>query len=117
MQDAIVAGKTEMECYMPSTVETLAEMVREMPGWRPIGFGGGSGLTAMFVGGRSTAMPHGFVKGHGIRNGARQRGASPYRWLPERAVVFVGDAPGAGGRPECSPSDSRDRTMGPGVGP
>jgi Xaa-Pro aminopeptidase len=69
MQDSIVAGKTEMECYMPATVETLAEMMREMPGWRPVGFGGGSGLTAMFVAGRSTAMPHGFVKGHGIQNG------------------------------------------------
>ena len=68
MQDAIVAGKTEMECYAPSAVETLAEMVREMPGWRPVGFGG-TGLTAMFVAGRSTHMPHGFVKGQGIKDG------------------------------------------------
>jgi Xaa-Pro dipeptidase len=68
MQGAIRTGKTEMECYTPSAGETLAEMVREMPGWRPRGFGG-SGLTAMFVGGRSTAMPHGFVRGHGIQEG------------------------------------------------
>jgi Xaa-Pro dipeptidase len=68
MQDAIAIGKTEMECYMPSMVETVQEMVREMPGWRPRSHNGG-GLTAMFVGGRSTAMPHGFVKGHGIQNG------------------------------------------------
>jgi Xaa-Pro aminopeptidase len=39
-----------------------------MPGWRPRGFRG-NGLTAMFVAGRSTAMPHGFVKGHGIQKG------------------------------------------------
>jgi len=69
MQQSIVEGKTEMECYMPSAVETLSEMVHEMPGWRPVGFAGGSGLTAMFVAGRSTAMPHGFVKGHGILRG------------------------------------------------
>jgi Xaa-Pro aminopeptidase len=68
MQDAIATGKTEMECYMPCMVETLTEMVREMPGWGPRSEGG-SGLTAMFVGGRSTAMPHGFVKGHGIQKG------------------------------------------------
>jgi Xaa-Pro dipeptidase len=68
MQAAIETGKTEMECYLPSATETLFEMVREMPGWRPRGFNG-SGLTAMFVGGRSTAMPHGFVKGHGIQKG------------------------------------------------
>ena len=68
MQDAIVTGKTEIECYLPSTVETLGEMVREMPGWSPVGFSG-NGLTAMFVAGRSTAMPHGFVKGQGIRQG------------------------------------------------
>jgi Xaa-Pro aminopeptidase len=68
MQAAIETGKTEMECYLPSAAETLREMVREMPGWRPRGFHG-NGLTAMFVGGRSTAMPHGFVKGHGIQSG------------------------------------------------
>jgi Xaa-Pro aminopeptidase len=68
MQAAIVTGKTEMECYMPPAAETLNEMVHEMPGWRPRGFDG-TGLTAMFVGGRSTAMPHGFVKGRGIQTG------------------------------------------------
>ena len=68
MQGAIAAGKTEMECYTPPADETLFEMIREMPGWRPKGIDGG-GLTAMFVGGRSTAMPHGFVKGHGIQPG------------------------------------------------
>jgi Xaa-Pro dipeptidase len=68
MQAAIETGKTEMECYMPCAAKTLQEMVREMPGWRPRAFNG-SGLTAMFVGGRSTAMPHGFVKGHGIGKG------------------------------------------------
>src|SRR5438105_7759240 len=68
MQDAIVAGKTEMECYMPAAVESLKEMVRELPGWRPVGFER-NGITAMFVGGRWTAMPHGFVEGHGIRKG------------------------------------------------
>ena len=68
MQSAIAPGKTEMECYSPPAQETLFEMIREMPGWRPKGFNG-SGLTAMFVGGRATAMPHGFVKGHGIQPG------------------------------------------------
>lgn len=68
MQAAIKTGKTEMECYIPPAAETLFEMVREMPGWGPRGFDG-SGLTAMFVGGSSTAMPHGFVKGHGIQRG------------------------------------------------
>jgi Xaa-Pro dipeptidase len=68
MQDAIVTGKTEMECYTPSTNQTLAEMVREMPGWRPRGVDN-TGITSMFVAGRSTAMPHGFVKGHGIQKG------------------------------------------------
>jgi Xaa-Pro aminopeptidase len=68
MQGAIQVGKTEMECYLPSAAETLYEMVHEMPGWRPLGHSD-SGLTAMFVGGRSTAMPHGFVKGHGIQKG------------------------------------------------
>jgi Xaa-Pro dipeptidase len=68
MQAAIEVGKTEMECYTPAATATLYEMLHEMPGWRPRGFNG-SGLTAMFVGGRSTAMPHGFVKGHGIQKG------------------------------------------------
>ena len=69
MQDAIVVGKTEMECYAAAELETLREMVREMPGWRPRGSEGGTGITAMFVAGRSTAMPHGFVKGHGLQAG------------------------------------------------
>lgn len=68
MQDAIQVGKTEMECYTPPATQTLFEMVREMPGWRPRG-GDDTGLTAMFVGGRATAMPHGFVKGHGVQPG------------------------------------------------
>jgi Xaa-Pro aminopeptidase len=68
MQGAIRTGKTEMECYVPAATETLFEMVAEMPGWRPRGFGS-TGLQSMFVGGRSTAMPHGFVKGHGIAAG------------------------------------------------
>jgi Xaa-Pro dipeptidase len=68
MQAAIGIGKTEMECYTPTAAATLYEMLHEMPGWRPRGFNG-SGLTAMFVGGSSTAMPHGFVKGHGIQKG------------------------------------------------
>jgi Xaa-Pro aminopeptidase len=83
-----------MECYMPCAAETLYEMVHEMPGWRPRGFGG-SGLTAMFVAGRSTAMPHGFVKGHGIQRGdVLVSGASAdidgYRSELERTMV-VGD--------------------------
>ena len=53
---------------MPSANESLFEMVHEMPGWRPKGLDD-TGLTCMFVAGRSTAMPHGFVKGHGIQPG------------------------------------------------
>ena len=68
MQDAIRPGRTEMESYAPAELETLREMVAEMPGWRPKGHGG-SGITAMFVGGKSTAMPHGFVRGHGVLPG------------------------------------------------
>jgi Xaa-Pro dipeptidase len=68
MQSAITTGKTEMECYAPAGIETLQEMLREMPGWRPRGFRG-NGLTSMFVAGSSTAMPHGFVKGHGVQKG------------------------------------------------
>jgi Xaa-Pro dipeptidase len=68
MQDGIKTGKTEMECYSATAGETLFEMVREMPWWRPRG-AADTGLTAMFVAGRSTAMPHGFVKGHGIQPG------------------------------------------------
>jgi len=68
MQAAIEVGKTEMECYTPPATQTLFEMVREMPGWRPRG-NDDTGFGAMFVAGRSTAMPHGFVKGHGIQPG------------------------------------------------
>jgi Xaa-Pro dipeptidase len=68
MQNAIETGKTEMEIYAPVVTETLQEMLREMPGWRPRSFAG-SGLEAMFVAGRSTAMPHGFVRGHGVQQG------------------------------------------------
>ena len=69
MQESIVVGRTEMECYAAAEVETLRQMVRDMPGWGPRGSEGGTGVTAMFVAGRSTAMPHGFVKGHGIQAG------------------------------------------------
>ena len=69
MQDTITTGKTEIECYAASQVETLREMVREMPGWTPRGVEAGTGLTAMFVGGRSTSMPHSFVKGLGVQPG------------------------------------------------
>lgn len=68
MQGAIRTGVTEMECYAPAEIETLREMIAEMPGWRPRGLGG-PGITAMFVGGTSTAMPHGFVRGHGVQPG------------------------------------------------
>jgi Xaa-Pro dipeptidase len=68
MQAAIQTGKTEMEIYAPATIETLQEMLREMPGWRPRSFAG-NGVEAMFVAGRSTAMPHGFVRGHGVQPG------------------------------------------------
>jgi Xaa-Pro dipeptidase len=68
MQSAIQPGKTEMEIYAPVVTETLQEMLREMPGWRPRSFAG-NGLESMFVAGRSTAMPHGFVRGHGIQKG------------------------------------------------
>ena len=68
MQASITTGKTEMECYAPAANESLFEMVHEMPGWRPKGFLG-NGIEAMFVGGRATAMPHGFVRGHGIQAG------------------------------------------------
>jgi len=68
MQDAIRAGRTETESYAPAELETLREMIAEMPGWRPRGLGG-AGITAMFVGGRDTVMPHGFVRGHGVAAG------------------------------------------------
>lgn len=69
MQDAIAPGKTEMECYGLPRLETLAEMIAEMPGWRPRGFGNRDGLTASFVAGRKTSMPHGFVRGQRLEPG------------------------------------------------
>jgi Xaa-Pro aminopeptidase len=83
-----------MECYTPAGIETLFEMVHEMPGWRPRG-GDDTGITAMFVAGRSTAMPHGFVKGHGIQRGdVLVSGAAAnidgYRSELERTMI-VGD--------------------------
>jgi Xaa-Pro dipeptidase len=68
MQAAIRTGRTEIECYAPAAVETLQEMIKAMPGWRPRGYTD-TGLTAMFVGGRTTALPHGFVQGRGIQAG------------------------------------------------
>lgn len=69
MQASIEVGKTEMECYTPTTQATLVEMVHQMPGWRPRGLDDSGGLVCEFVAGRSTAMPHSFVKGHGIQPG------------------------------------------------
>src|ERR1043166_809433 len=43
-------------------------MVHELAGGRARG-GGECGFLSMFGAGRSTAMPHGFVKGHGIQHG------------------------------------------------
>src|SRR5260370_4768633 len=63
MQESIVTGKTEMECYAPAAVDSLAEMVREMPGWRPRGFSSNE-LPAMFVAGPSTALPPCLRGGH-----------------------------------------------------
>jgi Xaa-Pro aminopeptidase len=68
MQQTIRAGRTEIESYAPAELETLREMIAEMPGWRPRGHDG-TGLTAMFVAGKSTAMPHGFVLGQGVQGG------------------------------------------------
>jgi Xaa-Pro aminopeptidase len=67
MQATVRVGRTEMECYEPARLETLRELISELPGWRPRGLDGG--LTAMFVAGRRTAMPHGFVRGHMIEAG------------------------------------------------
>ena len=94
MQSAIQVGKTEMECYTPPATETLFEMVRDMPGWRPRG-NDDTGFISMFVAGRSTAMPHGFVKGHGIQAGdVLVSGAAAnidgYRSELERTMI-VGD--------------------------
>ncbi len=94
MQAAIETGRTEMECYTPAASETLFEMVHEMPGWRPRGMDS-AGLTAMFVAGRSTAMPHGFVKGHRIQSGdvlVSGAGASIDGYLSElERTMIVGE--------------------------
>jgi Xaa-Pro aminopeptidase len=97
MQSAVKTGKTEMECYAPGVTETLEEMLREMPGWRPRGFGG-NGLASMFVAGRSTAMPHGFVRGHGVQRGdVLVSGASAdidgYRSELERTMIVGEPSP------------------------
>lgn len=68
MQDAVVTGRTEMECYEPAAARSLEELLAEVPGYRPRRFSG-SGLTCMFVGGKKTAMPHGFVRGQGLSPG------------------------------------------------
>jgi Xaa-Pro dipeptidase len=83
-----------MESYAPAELETLREMIAELPGWRPKGHSG-TGLTAMFVGGKSTAMPHGFVLGHGVQAGdVLVSGAAAdvdgYRSELERTMI-VGD--------------------------
>jgi Xaa-Pro aminopeptidase len=98
MQASIRTGRTEMESYAPAELETLREMIAEMPGWRPKGHAG-TGLTAMFVGGKSTAMPHGFVLGHGVQAGdVLVSGAAAdvdgYRSELERTMI-VGDPTGA----------------------
>ena len=67
MQASIAGGRTEMECYEPAAAASLRELIAEVPGWRPRRFGGG--LVCMFVGGVKTAMPHGFVRGHGLQPG------------------------------------------------
>jgi Xaa-Pro aminopeptidase len=69
MQDSIRTGATEVETYAGAQVETLGEMVREMQGWTPRGVEAGTGLTAMFVTGRATFMPHSFIKGVGVQRG------------------------------------------------
>jgi len=121
MQSAIRTGVTEMECYEPAAFETLREMLAEMPGWRPRGFGG-SGLTAMFVGGRATAMPHGFVRGHGIQRGdVLVSGASAdidgYGSELERTMVVGEPTPGheAAFSAMLALQERAIETIGPGV--
>jgi Xaa-Pro aminopeptidase len=95
MQDAIAPGRTEMECYGPPRLQTLAEMVAEMPGWRPRGFGNRDGLTASFVAGRKTAMPHGFVRGQHLEAGqtlVSGAGADIEGYLSElERTMFLGE--------------------------
>jgi len=103
MEGAIQIGKTELECWLPITAEMVFEMTREMPGYRPRGLwlapfpatGGWNGLVTMFQGGRSTAMPHGFVRGHGLQKGdvlvtAAAADIDGYRSELER-TMFIGD--------------------------
>jgi Xaa-Pro aminopeptidase len=75
-------------------------MLHEMPGWRPKGFGG-DGLTAMFVAGKKTAMPHGFVRGQGLQEGdtlVTGCGADVDGYLSElERTLFIGE-PSAGQR-------------------
>jgi Xaa-Pro dipeptidase len=121
LQSAIRIGLTEIECYEPATLQTLREMLEEMPGWRPRGFGG-SGLTAMFVGGRATAMPHGFVRGHGVQAGdVLVSGASAdidgYHSELERTMI-VGEPTAAQESTFAAMLALQDRaleTIGPGV--
>jgi Xaa-Pro dipeptidase len=121
MQASIRVGVTEMECYEPAAFATLREMIREMPGWRPRGFEG-SGLVAMFVGGQATAMPHGFVRGHGIQAGdVLVSGASAdvdgYRSELERTMIVRQPGPGAESAfaAMLALQDRAIETMGPGV--
>lgn len=94
MQDAIRPGRTEMESYAPAQLESLREMIAEMPGWRPRGFES-DGLVAMFAAGRSTAWPHGFVRGHGVQPGdvlVSGAGADIDGYLSElERTMFVGE--------------------------
>ncbi len=121
MQDAIRTGVTEMECYEPAALETLREMIRDMPGWRPRS-PSGNGLVAMFVGGRATALPHGFVRGRGLRAGdVLVSGASTdmdgYHSELERTMV-VGEPTRAQARTFGAMLALQERaieTLGPGV--
>ena len=121
MQAGIRAGVTEMECYEPAAFATLRDMIREMPGWRPRGYDG-SGLVAMFVGGQATAMPHGFVRGHGIQPGdVLVSGAAAdvdgYRSELERTMVVREPRPGvdAAFSAMLALQDRAIETIGPGV--
>ncbi|HSR26320.1 MAG TPA: Xaa-Pro peptidase family protein [Candidatus Eisenbacteria bacterium] len=121
MQAAIRAGVTEMECYEPAAFATLRDMIREMPGWRPRGYDG-SGLVAMFVGGRATALPHGFVRGHGIQPGdvlVSGAGADVdgYRSELERTMIVREPPPGAAAAfaAMLALQDRAIETIGPGV--
>ncbi len=121
MQDSVRTGVTEMECYGPAALETLRELIREVPGWRPRN-PNGSGLVAMFVAGPATAQPHGFVRGHGLRAGdVLVSGASVdmdgYHSELERTMV-VGEPTPAQTRTFAAMLALQERaieTLGPGV--